>query len=284
VTVQSACFGRGRSSFRRTLVGTALVLAWSSSAYAAGPGESRQACVDAYEAGQKLRLRARLAEARQEFLSCAQPSCPEAISSECLHFLADIRGDVPTVVLSAVDQHGNDLVNVQVTIDGAAVAEKLDGLAIDVDPGPHLVRYTAAGCEPVQQYVVIRQGEKNRVISARLVQPSPPLPVPSRRPILAYALGGVSLAGFVGAGALYLAARNQRDDLRSTCAPYCDPSEVNEVRGKLLASSISLAVGAAAAAGAVTVLLIRARSSSANTELTVVPTRTGAFGTVAVRF
>lgn len=263
------------------------LLAGAAPVAAATPAETRQACLDAYESGQRLRLRAHLAEARQLFLSCAQPSCPEAIGSECLHFLADTRVDLPTVVLSAIDLRGTDLFDVRVKVDGTLAVQHLDGMAIDIDPGPHLFRYEAPGFEPAQVYAVIRQGEKNRVISAHLAETPPPPPPSARRPTGAYVLGGVALAGFIGAGAFYWAARSQRDDLLNSCAPVCDSTSVDEVRTKQTVAAVSLAVGAAAAIGAATMLVIHWRGSkttAAQLQLNAAPMDKGVFGNLAVRF
>ena len=66
------------------------------------PADAKQECVSAYESGQRMKQRGALLEAREQFLSCAQPTCPEALASDCSRFLDEVELDIPSVVLSAV--------------------------------------------------------------------------------------------------------------------------------------------------------------------------------------
>jgi hypothetical protein len=139
-------------------------------AHAAPP--TREACLEAHGSGQDAREAGRLVQAGKLFLTCAQPTCPALVQSDCARFVDELARLQSTVTFAARDGEQNDLQDTSVFVDGTLVASRLgEGKAYDVDPGPHEVRFVHAGKEMVVK-VVVNQGEKGRGIVGAF--PSPP--------------------------------------------------------------------------------------------------------------
>ncbi|MEO6573129.1 MAG: hypothetical protein ABIP89_04775, partial [Polyangiaceae bacterium] len=131
-------------------------------------------------------------------------------------------------------------------IDGAAVLERLDGRAISVDPGEHVLRYERAGFPAVEQHVLVNQGEHDRLVSVVLAAPSAPPSKPST--IGPWVLGAVGAVA-VGAGAyLWIKGRSDRSFLYSTCGVThsCLAADVDAAKTKVLVGDVSVVAGAVA--------------------------------------
>ncbi|WP_437756270.1 hypothetical protein [Sorangium sp. So ce1389] len=264
-----------------------------------------EACFTASEEGQRLRDEGRLREARARFISCGSAACPALVRSDCAGWLSDVTARLPTLILSAEDEQGQDVADVRVTVDGAPLAARLDGKAVEVDPGEHVLRFERAGSAPVAQRLVVREGEKLRRVSTRLVRSAGPgagagapgggAPAPredqaSSPPasalLLPIALGGVAAAGGVVYAALGLSARADADRLRTTCAPRCAEADVDAVRTKIVGANIAFGVGVTALGGAVAALLLRRAdpAAPAAAAVHVVPFPGGAGAAFGARF
>ncbi|WP_438007477.1 hypothetical protein WME89_01340 [Sorangium sp. So ce321] len=272
-----------------------------------------EACFTASEEGQRLRDEGRLREARARFISCGSAACPALVRSDCAGWLSDVAARLPTLILSAEDEQGQDVADVQVTADGAPLAARLDGKAVEVDPGEHVLRFERAGSAPVALRLVVREGEKLRRVSTRLVRSAGPgrgagapgggagapgggaltphedqaTSPPASALLLPIALGGVAAAGGVAYAALGLSARADADRLRTTCAPRCAEADVDAVRTKIVGANIAFGVGVAALGGAVAALLLgRAdpAAPAAAAAVHVVPLPGGAAAALGARF
>src|SRR5262249_35454795 len=95
------------------------------------------ACARAAEQGQDLRTEGRFVKARQRFIECSHPSCPNLVRADCVRWLGELSPSIPTVVLVATTD-GRDLEDVSVSLDGEPFVSTLDGRAEPVDPGPHV--------------------------------------------------------------------------------------------------------------------------------------------------
>jgi hypothetical protein len=84
-------------------------------------------------------------------------------------------------------------------------------------------------------------------------------------------LGGIAVTG--GAVFAYLAAtaKSDADHLRATCAPGCNPADVDAIRTRLIVANVSLGVGIASAAAGVGVLVWGPRKDPAGASVTLVP-------------
>ena len=269
--------------------------------------DDKEACIAASEGAQKLRGERRFAAAREQFLLCARETCPSVIRKDCTEGLIDLDKRTPTVSLRARDARGGDLADVAVFVDGVLVVSALDGKAIPLDPGVHALKFASSGHVPVEQRIVVSEGERDRPVVVTLVSASSPIeaapdpavsaPAPAvpstKRPLAvgAYVVTGVGLAA-VGVGAvLYVVGLKQRSaDLGGACgsAAQCD-SERSSISAKLVAGDVLTGVGAAAVATGVVWAFVHYASSPkegarAATSVTALPLAGGGFGSVSLAF
>jgi hypothetical protein len=166
---------------KRALAGLLSVAALgaATTATTAARADAKQECASAYEETQKLREKGQLTEAKQRAVRCSAASCSVYVVKDCTQWLAEIEASLPSVVFTAEDAGGADTAAARVAVDGRVVAERLDGKAVALDPGEHVVRFELVGAEAIEQRVLIRQGEKNRRIAASFKKaPAPPPPPP----------------------------------------------------------------------------------------------------------
>jgi hypothetical protein len=172
-------------------------------------GDTVETCVAAVASGQRLERAGQLRAARATFLSCDKSECPAEVRAVCDRLVNTVEASLPTVIFGARDSAGNDLLAVRLRVDGAPVAESMDGKAVPVDPGPHALHFEHEGNAPIDQSVVIREAEKNRSVIVTFPPPgnggatAAPAADGPRRPIpaLVYVLAGVgvgSLGVFTG--------------------------------------------------------------------------------------
>ena len=151
-------------------------------------------CLAAFRRAQNLRDERKLIAARRELLWCARDVCAEVVQRKCRAWLPEVVADTPSLVVLATGADGRDRFEARLSVDGDSVAERLDGKAIDLDPGPHTVVVEGDGQRTAER-VVLAQGERNRVVRVRFPAPlqgAPPLPRARRISPLAYT--GFSLA------------------------------------------------------------------------------------------
>lgn len=148
---------------RSTLLSVVASLSLATFATSARAAPSARECIAANESSIQLRKAKHLREAREQLLICAEPSCPADIRTECARDVSEVTAAIPSLVISAQDAAGNDLVAVKVSMDGKPLAQRLDGSAIPLDPGPHDLELEAAG-QPrvIKKTIVLREGEKDR--------------------------------------------------------------------------------------------------------------------------
>jgi len=219
--------------------------------------DERSVCATAAEEAQELRNAHKLRAAQQKLLVCAQSNCPIVVRSDCMQWLTDVDRAIPSVTVRAIGPANNELIDVRVWLDGVLLFDKLNGLARPVDPGIHILRFEADGMQPVEQQVVIREGEDRRMLVAQfnalpLVPPNPNLSKSTaddvakahRLPVLPFVLGGV---GFVALGSFAyfgINGRSEASELGSGCGvtKTCSDAQIDHVRRKLQLADISLGV------------------------------------------
>jgi hypothetical protein len=181
-------------------------------------------CLDASEKGQQLRGDHKLVEARAQLARCVRDICPRLVRKDCLEVMDQVKTSLSSIVLAVRDTSGRDVPDVRVVVDGKVVAESLDGRAILVDPGVHQLRLEPARAAAVEQSIVLREGEKNRLVTLELPvttsrtdavdEPVRTDSVPSARRRAAFVVAGASvLALGVGAafGAIAIHERERSD-------------------------------------------------------------------------
>lgn len=140
-------------------------VAWSAPAYC--QADDVKACAEAYEQAQVTRNSGKLKESEESLRICVRDVCPDFVKIDCGQWLSDVRREMPSVILMVTDSSGNELTDVQVTLDGALLSSALDGRSFEVNPGPHELTFERQGAKRSER-VSIRQGEKNRVIKIEL--------------------------------------------------------------------------------------------------------------------
>jgi hypothetical protein len=218
--------------------------------------------VAAQVSARELRRTTQLFDARAQLRRCSVEGCPIAIRTQCREWLDDVELQIPTVVLAATSDAGDEQ-DVRVSIDGQPTLERLEGNAIEVTPGPHAFRFEAPGYPATEVRVVVALGEKNRPIRVRLLrhqadapaarrsEPVKPKPVasPSRR--AAWVLGGSALVLLTAAGSFAAVGLSERERAKSDCAPFCGDERAREVKRWFLLADIAGATGALLAGGSV---------------------------------
>jgi hypothetical protein len=254
-------------------------------------------CVQAFENGQRLRKDGKLKAATEALISCSQPTCPAFIAKECTGLYTEAQTSLPSVALGANDEQGQPLTDVAVYLDGELLTKRLDGRAVNVDPGLHEFRFEYEKKPPVLIKSLVAEGEKNKSVNATFQDPNPgkkeqlkatavtttPIQSPEAKaaslPVVPFVVGGVGIVALAGGIILRLVADNDYDQLNGTCRPNCSDSQVSSVDRKYTISTISMAAGGVAIAGAAAGLLYFAVSgpdkSAPTAALSVMPLQQG---------
>ena len=199
---------------------------------------TKEQCIDANSQAQKLRRESKLSAARQQLLSCSDPSCPAVVRGDCTARLDEVQKAQPTLVLDVKSRAGEDLTDVKVTVDGAPFTAKLDGSAVPMDPGEHAFLFEAPGFEAVNKTLVLKETEKDRrerivlrkipkaaqdspTTGATPLPDEPPVAEPSHgfgtQRVLALVVGGVGLAGIAVGSVFGLKASSEWSAQQSAC-------------------------------------------------------------------
>ena len=264
----------------------------------AANAEPVDACISAFESAQVERDQGRLTRSRELLLRCSGEPCPTVIRQDCREWLFELEPRVPTAVLRARLGDGSDLSDVRVFVDGELLVSKLDGRPIRLDPGERVLRWEHAGYEPVETRIIVREGEKNRFVSAVFKaaegdsgagsepsdegrgEPDDAREEPRQVPASAWIAGGVGVAGLGTFTILGLSVQSREDDFESTCAPDCTPTRVQALERDALIANVALGIGLAGFAIATWVLVSSGSEPSqagVALEVAVRPGGSGAF-------
>lgn len=248
------------------------VLAFAIFGFArAGFAIEAEECVKLHASGQDDREGGRLTVARSSFLQCAAEECPNVVREECARLLGLVDSSLPTLVFEARDEAGKLTKDVEVSLDGKVIADKLRATAIGVDPGEHRFSFKGPKGKLVTQNLTVLEGQKNRLIRVEFVEEtkkakvpaSAPAPAPSRSvPAGAYILGGVAVVSLGAFGYFALTGRSKQSDLEDQCAPRCAESEYDDMKQKYLFADIALGVAVVSGAIATWLVLDSGKSES----------------------
>ena len=237
-----------------------------------------QSCVTSHASGQREAKAGRLKLASELFTACgSDSSCPEQLRAECTEMLERTRAAIPTVILSVLDEHGGDVSAVKVFSTDELVADGLDGRAIALDPGKHRLRFLLPWGDVLSSDVLIREGEKNRLIQVRIepktkpdtapapapaASPPPAPPAESSPPVGAWVATGIAVAGAGVFGTFAILGSSSKSDL-DACSPNC-PRSLESTRDKLKTSYLiaDIGLGTAIVSGAVAVYLFATHGPS----------------------
>lgn len=245
-----------------------------------------EACLEAHSSSQSLRKESKLLEARQRLLICAADACPQMVRNDCAPWLDEVNGMIPSVVFVA-RKDGRDLTEVAVFADGAQLVSRLDGRPVEVDPGPHKLRFETPGSAPIERDVVISVGQRGReesvdfggaaapaasavpppAASAPVVAaPTPAVSAHVQRPVPAstWIFCGVGLAALTVGTVFEVRGMSIRGDLDDQgCKPYCSKSDVQSGERSVLAGDIALGVGVVSLAAAAFTFFTRPEAPAA---------------------
>lgn len=230
-------------------------------------------CARFHETAQIERFDGRLLEAREALRSCAEEQCPTFVRNDCVRWLDEIQGQIPTVVFEALGDEG-PITDVEVRVGDRIVTRQLDGKPIEVSTGISEFTFTQPSGQQTVVRVSIRPGESNHVVSADFRRASAPTPPPpgvqqpleaesitmvDARPIptLAIAAGATTLIATTMGIAFGTIAKAKESDAAGSCAPDCSDGVVSEISNYALAADV--AFGVAIASGITTVVLFATR-------------------------
>ncbi len=254
-------------------------------------------CIAESEAGQRLLLAEHFVASRPHFIACGRAACPALVSRDCAERLRQAESAMATVLVVARRADGSSAPGASVTIDDAPSSSRIDGTALDVDPGVHAFKVTMPGAAPVVQQVTVQQGARLQSITVTFPAspapgaPQPPAPGPSEPPsqastsgngwrTAAYVIGGIGLAGLAAGGVLGAVALSAQSREKSDCASLAACTNPGPARGDYStagafadASTAAFVAGGVLAAGGVAMWLLVPSSSNgaATTGVQIVP-------------
>ena len=230
---------------------------------AANASDTQLECAESYEAAQERRAAGDLQGALEQLKLCVRDECKDFMRADCSTWIGQVEAAMPTVVFAA-RRDGRDLSQVRILQDGEVLTEVIDGTPIPVNPGHYGFRFETAGSPAEARDLVIRAGEKNRIVRIEFVtsppaappeppaQPQNPPPQDSstdgRSNVVPIVFGAVGVVGVAGFATFAVLGREQESDLQATCAPHCTDAQVAPVRAKYLVADVSLGVGVLALA------------------------------------
>lgn len=193
----------------------AALFAISTTAHAQDPLEGM--CAKAPKEAQVLRDAARLLEAREVLKACAS-GCVSHLETlkVCTDLLTQVHNSIPSITIDARDGRGSSIIDGRVLIDGVELRAQTSGTRVDVDPGPHTVRFIREDGSFRDKTSIAKTGEKDQVVRIEFAieQPrsKPLVPKPVELPETATTdqvddngWSGLKMAG-VGVGAVGVVA------------------------------------------------------------------------------
>jgi hypothetical protein len=273
---------RGGRTVGRAQPFVTLVLALSSlAAVAFAPrahAASKDECVASYEKAQQLRRGTQLVEARAELLICAADACPGLVRDDCIRWIRELETAIPTIIVSVRTPDARDLTDVRIFSDDKLLLSHADGSAVALNAGPHVLRVEVPGELPIQESIVVNQGEQNRVVHFTAhgirapIAAEKPTPIESRHPaVLPFVLGGIGAASLIVGGVLDGVTWSDLSQERNSCGPSCPLSDKASFETRFaVGDSLLLGGVLLVAAGTTTFLLARSRGASSSAALSSV--------------
>lgn len=232
-----------------------------------------QECIRAHEQAQVLRLDGNLMQSRSALKACSLEACPAVVQRDCVRWLDEVSTQIPTVVFEAITDAGAAQ-RVVVKQNGQLLTRELDGRPLEMNPGYYEFLVELPGRDSKLVSVLLKQGEKNRLVSVDFRQapepvapppltpapppPAVPPPVLHSRPIptSVYVLGGVSLISAGAATILGINTSAKEDRAYEECAPRCPEERIDSIERWALATDVSIGVAVVTAVAA-TILYVR---------------------------
>ncbi len=273
----------------RALTGALAFASCSAIAHRAAADAADQ-CIAESETGQRLLLGRHFVASRPHLVACGRAACPPAVVHDCVERLQQAEASLATVLPLAKRADGSTEERASVVVDEAGRPSRIDGVAIDVDPGPHTFRFVLPGAGDVTLRVLVVEGARRQEVIATFPGNEAAPPGPSRAEpasstgrTLSYVLGGAGIAG-LAAGAILagLAAVYQSKELAacggavSRCGNLGPAGDDYQTAGTLAdASTASLVAGGALLGAGVVLWLIAPAARPSPLGLVLLPGRAG---------
>lgn len=221
----------------------------------ARPASAQEACIRAYESAQEERQKNDLLKSRDLLLRC-EAHCPSPFRDQCVRWKSELDDYLASIRVRLVDASGKEL-PIDATYVDARPADARD--EIIVLPGVHVVRLES-GAQAAEARVETKARQRGVVVTATLAPKIAQEPEARASASRVPAIVAFSIAGATGIAAIALSAYGhaKRSDLASSCAPKCNPDDVDPIRS---AWWIGAGLGVLSAASAV-VGVVLWRSSS----------------------
>ena len=273
----------GSSALRHVL---ALTLASALAAFSRDArAEDAEPCVKAAEEAQSQRDAGHLTVALDNFVRCSQDACPLVVRRDCLTWTTQVEQLLPSVLVHAVDARGADVVGVRLLIDGKAVRERLDGRAVPLDPGQHHVRFEVRGAAPVEQDLLVSEGQKHRILDVKFEAPlttdgalDATTAGPDLRTVIGFGLIGLGVVALGTFGVLEIVAQGDYRTLRDGCGVTrsCTDAQLSPTQTKFDAAKIALAVGVVSAGVGIPLVILGSKAGARRASLGAAPLDGGA--------
>jgi hypothetical protein len=149
-----------------------------------------------------------------------------------------------------------------VKLDGAPFADRIDGKAVAVEPGPHTFAFEAEGVAPVERAVLVREGDKLARITVTLGggEHTAARPIP----LGVWVFGGASLVA-LGTSAFFAVEGFAKKSDLDACKPRCAASDVDAMSSSFTVADVALGAGVVAGAAALYLFVARPAASSTTT-------------------
>jgi len=251
----------------------------ASRARAADP--TKQECVAANDAAQDLRQVGKLRQAREKLAACAAAGCPGVVRDDCTQRLAEVDSAMPHIVFAAKDGKGNDLVDVKVTMDGAPIADKLDGASLKIDPGLHVFAFAWRGHPVLTKSLVLAEHDQARQeqivfgsTDAARGEPAEAVSSGTDRKTIAFAVGGAGGVALVVGSVFGLVSKATYDRASATCRDggACMTQDVqysHDAHSQAAVATASFVVGGALIGAAGALLYLTAPAAGVTVGTTV---------------
>ena len=206
---------------------------------------AKSICLSAFADTQRLRESGALTAAREQVLVCARDSCPGPVATQCVVWLDELDASLPTVVFAVKAVADHDGGAVRVTEGDRVVAERLDGAAVVIHPGPRTLRFEDVDGKSVSVDIVLYEGQKNRIVEVELWDEPPPVADGGLSPLVwvGFGLGGAGLVAGTITGVLALNAASSTED---RCADEgCTQDDIDAEVAVAHVSTVAFAVGGA---------------------------------------
>jgi hypothetical protein len=236
-----------------------LITATSFTLSATAGAVEKAACIDAHAQIQKLRRAGHLAAARQELVVCLDPGCPGPVRAECGEFAVALDAAQPTLLVDLDDASSVSAV----LVDGNAIDVATLARPLELDPGEHRVDLTTTAGSTSHHRVLLREGERGKVLRVTLAERPAPASVllatlapPRRRvPTASWVLLGTGSVGIAASAVFGTLALTKGAHLQERCGATrsCPEDEVHAVERNALVADLSFVVSLVSLAAGLTV-------------------------------